>query len=255
MRHVVPVALTLLTSASIARSQTQVDESASSTPESATAQAPLPGPAYRAVPSQSDPKAAHDVAKTPAPTKPQLRPGAPYVDQLKRHWLISASAGYGTLLGNFSSDASIGDRLGGASLLGLEVGYGLGTHVELALAGDYVNSFGGAACPDCQARTVGIGPRLRYHLVGGTRFSPWMAYGFSFRRTEFDLSKSRATFDAVEPVRTELGGNWYLNSMVALGPALAASVARTIDTDSKGTGRWHVLLSAGLRVTFDPIGR
>jgi hypothetical protein len=256
MRLVVPVALAVLSSASLARAQSQVDQTGSSSPENATAQSPLPGAQQRDVPSRPDPQAVHEVSHTPAEAKPLLRPGAPYQDPLSRHWFLGASASYGTVLGNFSSKVPIGDRLGDALIFGLDVGYGLTTHWELALAGDFSLVSDGDSCSVCEAASYGAGPRLRYHLVGGTRFSPWVSYGFSLRQTSLDQQDGSASFTALEPVRLELGGNWYVTSNFLLGPVLAAGVARSVSTtDDQGSGRWQVQLSAGLRIALDPTGR
>ncbi|MGC4066078.1 MAG: hypothetical protein QM784_15785 [Polyangiaceae bacterium] len=62
-------------------------------------------------------------------------------------------------------------------------------------------------------------------------------------------------FTAIEPLRLELGGDWYASSVFALGPVLAMGISRTVSPpDEAGDPRWSAWLSAGLRIALDPAG-
>jgi hypothetical protein len=222
---------------------------------SSTAPAPIPGPETNDAPARPDPKVIADVAPATPDTEPKLRPGARDNDLLSRHWLLGASVSYSTPFGNFTSHSPIGSRLGAAYVVGLDAGYGLTRHLQVSLAGEFVQVTSGSKCSSCDAASYSLGARVRYHLVEGTRFDPWVGYGFGYRQTMFDTNDDSVTFDAIEPIRLELGGDWYASSVFTLGPILAVGVDRTIQSDDNGDGRWSTWLSAGIRVGLDPTGR
>jgi hypothetical protein len=169
--------------------------------------------------------------------------------------MLGALGAYGTPLGNFTSRNPIGSRFGDALYLGIDLGLGLTRHIQVSLAGEFATLSAGSACAECSATSYVFGPRLRYHLVEGTRFSPWVGYGLSVRHTSTEAGASESSFTAIEPLRLELGGDWYASSVVALGPVLSMGIARTVaPPDDAGDGRWSAWLSAGLRIALDPKG-
>jgi hypothetical protein len=255
MRRPVKVASVLLVQSSIAWGQSQVESTGVTPEDSNNADVPLAGNDTHTSPSRPDPKAILNVEPAPKNAKPELRPGAQDRDDLSKHWLIGASIAFVTPFGNFSSGYPIGSRLSSGYGLGLDIGYGITRHFGVSIAGDYQQIYSGSACTDCKAAAYAIGLRMRYHLVEGTRFDPWVGYGFGYRQTVFESEVSKTTFDAVEPIRMEVGGDWYATSMLTIGPILALGIDRTLNTSETGDGRWSTVLSAGLRIGFDPLQR
>jgi Outer membrane protein beta-barrel domain len=255
MRRSVKVASVLLVQSSIAWGQSQVESTGVTPDDSNNADVPLAGNDTNANPSRPDPKAILEVGPAPKNATPELRPGTKDRDELSTHWLFGASLGFVTPLGNFSSGYPIGSRLSSGYGLGLDVGYGITRHFSLSIAGDYQKVYSGSACTTCDASAYAIGLRMRYHLVEGTRFDPWIGYGFGYRQTAFESGSSTTTFDAVEPIRMEVGGDWYATSMLTFGPILSLGIDRTLNATETGDGRWSTILSAGLRIGFDPLQR
>lgn len=255
MRRPAILASALLVISSIAWGQSPVDASGVTAEDANSANAPLPGQETRTVPSRVDPKATFEVAPRKNEPVPPLRPGAPDRDQLSGHWSIGASFALSTPLGNFSSTSPIGSRLGEAYGLGLDVGYGFSRHLRLSLAGELLSIASGSSCSTCEATSYVLGARLRYHLVEGTRFDPWVGYGFSYRQTSFENASSEIKFDALEPIRMELGGDWYMTSVFTIGPVLSIGIDRTVGASDDSNGRWSTWFSGGLRIGLDPKGR
>ena len=255
MRRSAVVAYILLGPVSIAWGQTTVESSAASTPETTTFAQPVPGSDTRTAPSRPDPKAIHTVAPAKPVETPKLRPSSKDTDQMSLHWFFGVAATIGTPLGNFSSSTPIGSRFGEDLGLGLDLGVGVSRHVQLLVAGEYRKIDSGSTCPGCDGASYIVGPRIRYHLVEGTRFTPWVGYGASYRKTTVNSLGNSLTFGAIEPFRLELGGDWYATSSVMVGPILSAGASRTVHTDDAGDGRWSAWLAGGLRLSFDPFGR
>jgi hypothetical protein len=199
--------------------------------------------------------AIRDVAKaTPEPPK-KLRAGSPDRDLLSKHWALGASISYGAPFGSFTSRSPIGRRFGGATFWGLNVGYGLTRHVQLSLFGEYSHVASGSTCSACDGNSYLLGSNLRYHLIEGTRFDPWVSYGAAYRYISLNNSSDSDTFSAFEPIRFEFGGDWYASSVFALGPVFSIGVDRTVDTSDTANARWSTWLSFGLRMSLDPKGR
>jgi hypothetical protein len=255
MRRSAVLVSVLLANSSAALGQTVVEDSAATAAEQASPASPVPSPSEQQSPSVADPKATHTVEPKPAETPLKLRAGSPDRDLRSGHFSVGASGSYGVPLGNFTSKSPIGSRLGDAWYFGADLGLGLTRHLQLGLAGELALVSAGSACTDCTATSYVVGPRLRYHLVEGTRFSPWVGYGFSLRHTRTESPNGKASYTAIEPLRLELGGDWYASSVIALGPVLAMGIARTVnESDNAGAPRWSSWLSAGLRVVLDPAG-
>ena len=184
-----------------------------------------------------------------------------------------------TLSGHFAASASgvlvvpfgrLQDRVAQDKVLGL----GGGAEVDLAfgltrtvVVGAWLQAAafgGGNECTDCKATTVAFGPFLRYHLVQGVRFDPWISAGAGYRLTNIDASGTSLGYSGWELLRLQLGGDWYAWRTVGLGPLLEFDAGvytkRPVDLAALGhegtSGRApHYSFSIGARITFDVPGK
>jgi hypothetical protein len=250
MRRLALAATTLLLYADPILAQSQVQQLPRSTPETATAHGPIPNPSDPTHPSTPNPAAPlHVLPQERMPLAP-LRPAAPDHDQLTGHLHLGAAAAYGTFTGSFLTQSPIGSNLGGSAFVNIDLGYGLSRQLELLVAADYSNAFSGSGCTACNAKSWAIGPMLRYHLVEGTRFDPWIAFGLGYRHNSWNF-RSSGSVDAIDFTRIAIGGDWFMTSQLAIGPILGCAIASSYAAPAGDHSEIFALFYAGLRITLD----
>jgi len=254
MRRFALAASSILFSAGPALAQSPVQRFAQTSPESATSDGPVPGANDPSHPATPNPDGAAAIAKPDQEPQLQIRVAAPDRDQLSSHLRIGAAATYGTFSGRFLTDNPIGERLGGSPLVTIDFGFGVSRQLEVAISGDYSSAASGSNCDYCAASSWAIGPMLRYHLVEGTRFDPWMALGVAFRRNSWDYGATRSV-DSIEFVRLNVGGDWYATSNVAVGPVLGLGLDTALSEPAGAHRALFALYYAGLRLTLDLQGK
>lgn len=257
MRRFAFAAISLSLYSATAFPQSQIQHLPRETAETATAQAPMPSPDDANHPATPNPAGPVQVEPKQADPVWPIRNAASDVGQLPSHLRIGAAADYGTFSGYFLSQSPIGSNLGGAWFFSLDAGYGVSRHLELVLVGDFAVSSAGSECNDCSASSWAIGPMLRYHIVEGTRFSPWLAIGAAYRQNSWsgvkytDVKKSTA----LEFLRVSVGGDWYATSKVAFGPTCTVGLGMDPLAPTGNDGKVFALVHAGLRLTLDFPGR
>jgi len=213
---------------------------------------------------------------TPAPGQPTAAPGSdieppgPVVvpgdsdevtlepipsakDMLGGHLLLGgalgAKWGFGALNDHQSQRSELGPALG----LNLDLGIGLSRTVVLGLWGEFDDHSAPSRCSVCSGKSFAAGPFLRYHVVQGTRFDPWVQLAFGARRTSIDNGGARdEQFNGFEIWRLSTGADWYATSGFTLGPYFE------IDMGTYGPFHWdtlHTDLGAGLRLSLNFPGR
>ncbi|HEX4473450.1 MAG TPA: hypothetical protein VH142_00135 [Polyangiaceae bacterium] len=173
-------------------------------------------------------------------------------DTLGRHFALGAMAGLFVPFGSFQSGASQSTLLDPGLVIGVDAGYGISRTVVLGAYGDFALPQATDACRDCKVTSIAVGPMIRYHLVQGLRFDPWLSAGAGFRRT----STKTETFTGIDIARFELGGDWYPAPSFGFGPFMELGFGEY--TGSNTTIQTHALnaeFSLGLRVVFDAPGR
>lgn len=183
-----------------------------------------------------------------------LKPAARDRDQIAGHVRIAAGAAFGNFTGRFLDQSGIGKRLGGSPLATVDVGLGLSRQLELVIAADYSNALSGAGCSRCDASSWGLDPMLRFHLVQGMRFSPWLALGGGYRHNSL-TGFSSATVKSVDFLRLQLGGDWYATSNIAFGPVLNLGLSTSVSPPKGDGAAVFSLFYAGVRLLFDLPGR
>ncbi|HEY3493727.1 MAG TPA: hypothetical protein VGK73_03530, partial [Polyangiaceae bacterium] len=102
--------------------------------------------------------------------QPPLIPEAP--DKLGGHFVLGAGASFATQFGQLKSGTNA-TTLGLGLNTVLDLGFGISRSVTLGVFGEFAY-YPAKRCPDCSATSIGVGPFVRYHLVQGARFDPWM---------------------------------------------------------------------------------
>lgn len=147
------------------------------------------------------------------------------------------------------------DTVGPGLALGLDAAYGVSRSVFVGLWGQYGRFASGSECDDCESTSYAVGPFVRYHLVQGVRFDPWVLAGLGYRVTE--LGPDQVRYSGIDWVRFSVGGDWYGFSNLALGALLELSMGVYNDRSEGelGGATPHWQFASGLRVVFDAPGK
>ena len=207
--------------------------------------------------SDTEPEALDDEEELPDPI-----PLA--ADTLSGHFAASATGvlmlPFGRLQDRLAQDKVLG--LGG----GAELDFTLGI-TRAVVVGAWLQAValgGGDECSECKAKTVAFGPSLRYHLVQGVRFDPWISAGAGYRLTSIDAGGTSLRYSGWDLLRLQLGGDWYAWRNVGLGPLLELDAGvytkrpddLTVLGHPGGSGRApYYSFCIGARITLDVPGK
>ena len=157
--------------------------------------------AEAALDPNAPPPAVHVVDDTepPAPLVPRAK------DLLGSHLLLGAAVGPVWSLGHFGSNAAVSHQFGTGLALRADVGFGLSRSVVVGAWGSYAGYTDGDRCQSCSGKAFAVGPFIRYQLIQGLRFDPWLTLGGGYHRVSFDdQTGARQTFSGVEWLHLEL---------------------------------------------------
>ncbi|MBI3204012.1 MAG: hypothetical protein HYZ29_20905 [Myxococcales bacterium] len=215
------------------------------------AEAPSPGEGQKPKPKRAPTEAPED----DGPEPPLVVP-AP--DTLSGHFQLSPSAGVAVPFGSLEANAPQSDAMGSGWAFGLDASYGLSRTVAVGAFGQYLTLGNpGSSCSDCKATSMAGGAFVRYHLVQGVRFDPWMLAGVGYRRTTLSGVGADVTYSGIEWLRLAVGGDWYAFDKVGFGPYLELDMGYYSSRSSGdlGDARAHWTFSTGARVTLDLPGK
>lgn len=195
--------------------------------------------------------------------EPALIPAAP--DTLAGHLQLSPAAivvvPFGKLADGLSQSSALGPGLG----LSLDAGIGVSRSVVLGVWGQFVRFGDGDNCPDCASTSLAGGAFIRYHLVQGVRFDPWLSAGVGFRtlsvgQTDNDFgtpgSGGDSRFSGLDFLRFQIGGDWYPTRFLGFGPFVELTSGTYLSRpEAAGDGAVYFQFTAGLRLTFDVPGK
>lgn len=227
-----------------------------------------------AVEDLDDPPAAVGEAEPGPPADPEVAPKeivpsdpeddapeAPLVpparDDLGGHFVVGASALWAIPFGKLEAGASATDAMGSGPGVGLDVGYGVSRTVVVGAWGQALFLGSSDDCPSCSTSSMAFGAQLRYHLVQGMRFDPWMSAGLGYRLTTIDTPAGKVDYAGVEWLRLQVGGDWYAFQNLGFGPYAELDLGRYSSRSPGSLGsaenHWHFAL--GARVVFDTPGK
>jgi len=166
---------------------------------SALAQGPAPAQSAPSLPEVED-------DEPPPPLVP------PAENTLGGHFVVGLGGAvqvpFGSLRHNEKA-SNLGAGLGAS----LDLGVGVSRAVVLGAWGNFFE-FG------TKKTSFAVGPFVRYHLVQGLRFDPWVLFGPGYRSQSRDTPVVKRQFAGLEFLRVAVGGDYYPWSGVGFGPWL-----------------------------------
>lgn len=190
----------------------------------------------------------------PRPTPPDPRSWRP---------TLALQYGFSTLFGYFEDGRSQAKLLSDALVPSLRLALPVSRSTAIEAFGLYGNYDGDAPdCGGCEARALGGGLGLAYHLLEGVPFDPWLSAGAGLRRvrlTQSDAAGTTAKLDytGLDALRISLGADYYPVKFVGVGPYAELTLGRYLGRspgplDDGGT---YGSLGVGLRLVFNPFAR
>ncbi|MGC4089573.1 MAG: hypothetical protein QM756_17130 [Polyangiaceae bacterium] len=135
-----------------------------------------------------------------------------------------------------------------------DVGVGVSRYLSFGAFGEYAHFTSSSDCSSCKADSFAVGPFVRYHLLQGARFDPWLTLGVGYRKLSLSGTPSDADYAGIDWARVALGGDWYALSQVGFGPYAQAALGTFTDRP-QGSATVYGMVNLGLRFTFDAQGR
>lgn len=198
------------------------------------------------------------------PNVPRPRPTPP--DPRSFRPTLALHYGFSTLFGYFEEGRSQQKLASDAFVPSLRLALPVSRAVAVEAFGfygdyDYDSSGTTPDCASCQARTLGGGLGLAYHLLEGVPFDPWFSAGAGLRRSQLTLpvgaGTTKYTYTGLDALRISLGADYYPVSFVGIGPYVEFALGRYLDRspgplDDGGT---YGTLGFGLRLVLNPFAR
>jgi hypothetical protein len=187
--------------------------------------------------------------------EPPLMP--PALDTVAGHLNLGLGAMWVIPFANLESGQSQGDVMGSGPGVSLDLGYGVSRSVALGVFGQGAFLGEGDKCRDCSTTSYAFGAFIRYHLVQGVRFDPWMSAGIGYRLTSIDSAVGKADYSGIEWLRLSVGGDWYAFDKFAVGPFMELDLGRYTEKSPGGVDESanHWQFATGVRVVFDLPGK
>ena len=213
----------------------------------------LPPPSEPAPQPKPKPKG---LVEADVDAEPPLIP--PARDTLGGHFVIGASAAFVAPFAELDSETASNELIGVGPGFGLDLGFGLSRALVLGAAGQYLSYSSPEACPDCSGTSIAGGVFLRYHVVQGVRFDPWVSAGVGYRSTTVDLGAGDdANYSGLEWLQLRFAGDWYPLSVLGLGPFVELDFGTYMTHDGAPDASDSVYLNflAGARIVLDLPGK
>jgi hypothetical protein len=206
--------------------------------EADTAPTPAPGKASSSKPPEEDAESARI---------PLAR------DTLGGHIAVGAAASLYLPYGSLQEGQAQTDLMDPGFGFRLDAGYGVSRTVVLGVYGEFASPQGDGVWAGKRAQSISAGPFIRYHLVQGVRFDPWVGFGVGFRRT----SHGDESYTGFDFARLQLGGDFYGLSQFGFGPLVEFAMGTFVAADgvALGTKSVNANLTVGIRFTFDGPGK
>jgi hypothetical protein len=190
---------------------------------------------------------------------PPLVPAAE--DSVGGHFNLALAAAVALPFGNFEADLPATDLVGPGFVFNADAALGVSRSVfvglwgQLALLGEGDDCAAIDASEDCKAKSYAGGVFVRYHLVQGVRFDPWMMAGLGYRVTK--IEPVNVSYSGFEILKLAVGGDWYAASNFGIGALLELDMGVYSDRSegSIGDASTHWQFVTGLRLVFDVPGK
>jgi hypothetical protein len=187
------------------------------------------------------------------------------VDTLAGHVAVAAAGSLVVPFGELQRGLAQARVLAPGGGVGLDLGYGLTHTLVLGLWGQAAWFGAGSACHGCSSSTFAAGPFLRYHLVQGVRFDPWVSAGLGYRATTVSAPATSLAYGGLDLLHIQVGGDWYVARNLGVGPMLdlgagwyasrPATAAAAGAAAGRGDAAAYYWFTVGARLTFDSPGK
>lgn len=190
---------------------------------------------------------AESVATPDAPTATS-GPREP-VDATSGHVVLVGNVGFASPYGWLEPGSSLRSYTPGGLALGLDADLGVSRTLSVGLWGSAALLSARADC-NCTIRSFAAGPLVRYRLVQGVRFDPWVAVGAGGRVTPLEAT-TNTTYVGIDWLHMGIGGDWYAASGLTIGPIVTADFGTFVSP--RTAFNWQ--LGFGVRIGLDVPGR
>jgi hypothetical protein len=226
-------------------------------PEAAEAEGDEEDVSDAPAPGEGKPKAKRPSVEPADDDGPEPPLVVPAPDQLTGHFQLSPSAGVAVPFGKLEEGVPQSDAMSSGWAFGAEASYGVSRTVALGAFGQLLRLGAPDDCDDCKTQSMAFGAFVRYHLVQGVRFDPWMAAGLGYRTTKITGGTADITYSGIEWLRLTVGGDWYAFDKVGFGPYLELDMGYygKRSPGEIGPSASHWLFATGVRVTLDLPGK
>ncbi len=252
MRHIAVFSAILATS-TFGYAQSKVDRVPDPATEATIPLAPSPSDEIRDQPPTDHAKP--EIVDQPSEPGSKLVVTGPTNDTITRHFIMSIGAGYALAFGRLDSQTSLNNLISGGVSYFIDVGYGVTRNVELELH-SALSLYGSATgCPSCEGKSFDEVASLRYHLVQGVKFDPWLRTGLGLSTFHLSERQNSQTYVGLHWFELTVGGDWYFTRNFGIGPVVGLSLSSYLDhpasanTSVSGTG------FLGVNVSFDSPGK
>jgi hypothetical protein len=160
-----------------------------------------------------------------------------------------------------------GDLRQGEAASNLGTGFGLALDLGFGISRTVMfGAWGNLWEPGSRQLSYAVGPFVRYHLVQGLRFDPWVLLGIGYQAQNRDTPLVDRHFSGIEFTHLAMGGDYDCWRGVGFGPWIqfdAGVYTKRPDTNSAGQldapshvgSAVHYGFVAGLRVVLDVPGK
>lgn len=229
-------------------------------PPEASDEAPVPS-------DPAAPEEAPSAGEAPPPLPPKPRGGEEYAepelpitppaaDSLGGHFVLTPAAAYSIPFGRLGSNWDTHEQIGNGWSVAVEAGLGVSRQVVIGVFGEFDRWAEGDTCAQCDATGFAVGPFVRYHLVQGLRFDPWIGFGVGYENLKLDDGSTQTSLAGLKWARLAVGGDWYPSRNFGVGPYLGLSSGGYFDRpEQAGALRTHWAFHLGLRLTLDIPGK
>ncbi len=184
-------------------------------------------------------------------------------DTLKGRFALSLMAGPFAPFGSLESDIpwSEASKLGPGAEVEAAIGVTRSVVVGAWLHASQLGA--GDDCDACSTTNLAGGPVIRVHLVQGLKLDPWVSVGIGLRSIAI-TGDTDATYTGFDWARITIGGDWYANRNVAVGPYVQLLGGATVERPEsppagerpfEDHGSIYWTFSSGLRLTLSLPGR
>jgi hypothetical protein len=212
---------------------------------------------------------------TPVDDEDPLPPLVPRAhDTLGGHVQVGATGLVTAPIGELQNGYGARD-LGAGFGVALDAGVGVSRSLVIGVWGEGLWYSNGAACrfwhlpaaprDPCGATSFSVGPFVRYHLLQGMRFDPWLVVGPGYRAIRQETPDGTKKYGGIEWLHAVLGADYYVTSGFGFGPWLGidGGVFTTRPTPLCSADRcggiaktaWHTEFTFGLRLVLDIPGK